>query len=210
LTARAAVLLAFALAARAEIVDRIAVTVGNQVITEGQIVEEIRVAAFLNHEAAVVNLEQKRKAAEQLIEQLLLKRDMDVIHYPGPSEASVDDLEKPVRAEYASEQAFEEDLAKHGINREELRRHLLWQVTILSYIEYRFQPSVQIPEADIKQYYEDMSGANKPSLEESRAAIEKILTQQRVDQAVDRWLGDTRTQVDIVYRKEAFPKEATQ
>ena len=43
-----------------------------------------------------------------------------------------------------------------------------------------------------------------PTLAESRSDIEKILTQERVDQAVDRWLGDARTQVDIVYRKEAF------
>jgi hypothetical protein len=46
--------------------------------------------------------------------------------------------------------------------------------------------------------------AKIPTLEESRADIEKILTEQRVDQAVDRWLGDARTRLNILYHDEAF------
>ncbi len=54
----AAAILCLLLTAQAEIIDRIAVTVGNQVITELQIDEELRVTALLNHEAQVVrNLE---------------------------------------------------------------------------------------------------------------------------------------------------------
>ena len=61
--------------ATAEIIDRVAVSVGNQVITEDQIGEEIRVTAFLNHETPDLSPAQKRRAAERLIEQALVRRD---------------------------------------------------------------------------------------------------------------------------------------
>ncbi len=206
-----ALILAAGVVVHSEIVDRIAVSVGKEVITESQIVEEIRVAAFLNHEQPHVNADEKRKAAERLLEQTLLKRDMDFSHYPIPDLAEGVKQLQPIKDAYPSEPEFQADLQRHGITEDELRRHLWWQLTLLSYIDFRFRPSVQVPESEITQYYDKKLAewkqqglAQIPALQESRADIEKILAQQRVDQAVDRWLGDTRTQIDILYRKEAF------
>lgn len=206
-----AILLVFASSITAEIVDRIAVSVGNQVITESQILEEIRVAAFLSHEVPEVNAEQKRKAAERLIEQTLIRRDMEFSHYPAALASEAEKAEQQIRSAYPSPVEFKQEIEKYKIAEEDLRHHLQWQLTLLRFIEYRFKPSIQVPEVDIKRYYERKLGEwrqqgveEPPSLDESRADIEKILTQERVDQAVDRWLGDARTQVEILYRKEAF------
>lgn len=195
----------------AEIIDRIAVSVGNQVITEEQIIEEIRVTAFLNREPLNINPEAKRKAAERLIEQTLMRRDMDVTHYPLPPRSDAEPLEKEVRTRYATEQDFLEDLQRDGLNQDELRQHLWWQAAMLRFIDFHFRPAIQVPEADIREYYEKKvaewreQGVPKiPTFEESRADIEKILTAERVDQAVDRWLGDARTRLDILYHQEAF------
>ena len=208
-TILAAVLLALTL--RAEIVDRIAVSVGNQIITESQIIEEIRIAAFLNHEQPALTAAEKRKAADRLVEQALFKRDMELSHYPLPLIDEAAEMEKKVRAEYPSDQAFLGDLERGKITEEELRQHLWWQVVMLRFIEYRFRPAVQVPESEIVGYYDkklvewgQQAVPNIPPLSEARAGIEKILTEQRVDQAVDRWLGDTRTQMEIRYRREAF------
>jgi hypothetical protein len=38
-----------------------------------------------------------------------------------------------------------------------------------------------------------------PTLEESRDQIEEILTQKRIDQALEQWIKDTRNQVNITY-----------
>ncbi len=200
-----------ALIAPAEIIDRIAVTVGNQVITEAQILEEIRVTAFLNRTPVEMNLEQKRKAAERLVEQTLMRSDMEFSHFPLPAPDESAELEGEIRSRYASDQEFQKALASYGISLEVLRQHLWWQVTMLRFIEFRFRPGVEISDAEIRQYYDQkleewrkQPGAKIPTLEESRTEIEKILTDQRVDQAVDRWLGDARTRVAILYHKEAF------
>lgn len=186
----------------AEIVDRIALSVGNQVITEAQISEEIRVTAFLNHKEVEFSAEQKQQAAERLLEQTLFKRDMEFSRYAAPTLAQAEKLEEPLLKNYSSLEAFQEDLKRHGITRDELLHHLWWQLTLLSYIEFRFRPAIQISEAEIKQYYEK-NMAQLPGLAESHDEIETILAQERVDQAVDRWLGDARTQIPIIYRKPA-------
>jgi hypothetical protein len=199
-----AALVLLAILCRAEVIDRIAVSVGNQVITEVQIIDEIRVTAFLNHQKPEFTPDQKKAAGERLIEQTLMKREMELSHYPLPEMTEAEPLMKDALAR-------REPLAEAGITEKDLQQHLWWQLTMLRFIEYRFRPSVQIPEAAIKDYYDkkrvewEQQGVNPiPSLEDSRADIEKILTQQRVDRALDRWLGDTRTRVEILYRKEAF------
>ena len=53
-----------------EIIDRIAVSVGNQVITSDQITDEIRVTALLNHKNIDLSGDERKKAAERLIEQV--------------------------------------------------------------------------------------------------------------------------------------------
>jgi len=188
----------------AEVIDRIAVSVGKQVITESQIVEEIQVTAFLNRQPVTITPDEKRQAAERLVEQTLMRRDMEFTHYPLPALSEGD-------AELRAQQASSEDLRKYGITEDELRQHLWWQLTMLRFIDYRFRPAIQITDAEIRDYYSkkraewEQEGAAKiPSLEESRADVEKILTAERVDQAVDRWLGDARTRLDIQYHEEAF------
>ncbi len=68
----------------AEIIDRIVITVGNQVITQSQVDDEIRVTAFLNHEKVDLSAAARKQAASRLIEQALIKREMDLSRYPLP------------------------------------------------------------------------------------------------------------------------------
>jgi hypothetical protein len=205
------VLLAGLNSALAEIIDRVAVSVGNQVITEDQINEEIRVTAFLNHEQVDLSSAEKKKAAERLIEQALMKRDMDFTHYPLPQMSDADESLKHLEGQYPRDGELQAALQNYRITEDDLRRHLWWQLTVLRFIDYRFRPGVQLPDADVKTYYEqeaaklrEQGGKEIPSLEDARGKIEQILTQQRIDQALDQWLGDTRTQVEIRYRSGAF------
>jgi hypothetical protein len=192
---------------QAEIIDRVAVSVGNQVITTDQINDEIRVTAFLNHSKPDFSAEEKKKSAERLIEQALLKREMDFTHYPVPPLSGADQMLKQVETERP-------DFANYGISEDDLRRHLWWQLTLLKFIDERFRPSVEVTNAEVRQYYRDQVAKWKeqgvtpiPGFEESREAMEKALTEERVDQAVDRWLGDARTQMTIRMRDGVFKNQ---
>jgi peptidyl-prolyl cis-trans isomerase SurA len=196
---------------RGEIIDRIAVSVGNQVITEGQIDQEIRLTAFLNHEKLNLSLDQRKKATGRLIEQALVKRDMDLSRYPVPPQSDVDASLHDLKLTYAPESLYQQTLQEYGIAEDALMRRLFWQLTLLRFVDYRFRPGIQIPDADVKTYYDQQLASWKqqgieplPALEDSRAKIEEILTQQRIDQALDAWIAETRRQVTINYLDEAL------
>ena len=197
--------------ANGEVIDRIAVTVEHRVITLSQIFDEIRLTAFLNHEAVDLSSPQKRRAAERLIEQTLMRREMDLTHYPLPKAEDAEPVEKEVEAKFASRAAFEEDLRKYEITEAALKEHLWWELAAVRFIDYRFRPGLQIPEDDLKDYYQKKLAEWKekgvqpvPSFEDSRAAIEEALLKERANQALDLWLGEVRTQISIVYHQEAL------
>ena len=209
---RACLLLAaFCGLVQAEIIDRMAISVGNQVITEGQVEEEIRLTAFLNHEKPDFGVAERKKAAARLIEQALIKRDMDLSRYPLPASSEAEASLRDVKLSYAPESLYQQKLREYEITEDALQRRLLWQLTLLRFIDYRFRPAIQISDADVKTFYDQeltewkQQGIQSiPTLEDSRDKIEEILTQQRIDQALDTWIAETRKQVTINYLDEGL------
>ncbi len=192
---------------RAEIVDRIAITVGQQVITELQVDEELRVTAFLNHQPVTRNEEARRSAADRLVEQALVKHDMEVSRYPLPDSEDVDNYLRQVRADFDSHARFDRILASYHLTENTLRDHLALQLTSLRFIEFRFRPDVGVSDSDIQNYYqremadwkESHPGAAPPSLASSRESVRKALINARTDDVLNRWLEEARKQSNIVY-----------
>jgi hypothetical protein len=196
---------------RSEIIDRIAISAGNQVITEGQIDEEIRLTAFLNHDKLDLAAAERKKAADRLIEQTLVKRDMELSRYPLPPPSDADGELKTLQAGYVALPLYQQALLQYGIDEDGLKRRLQWQITLLRFIDYRFRPAIQIPDADMQAYYQQQlakwqqQGVNPiPAFDDTRDSIEQTLTEQRIDQALDRWLAETRKQVAIRYHDETL------
>ena len=195
----------------AEVIDRMAISVGNQVITESQIDEEVRVTAFLNTEKADLSADQKKKAADRLIEQALIKREMDLSRYPLPALSDADSALNEVKSHYSSQSAFAQALEEHGIAEAQLQEHLWWQLTVLRFVDYRFRPGIQISDSEVQAYYQqqvsqwERQGVKPiPGLSDQRAEIEEILTERQIDESLDGWLSEARKQVPIRYLDEAL------
>lgn len=192
---------------RAEVLDRIAIVVGRQVITELQLDEELRVTAFLNGQPIARDLAARRAAAGRLIEQVLVKREIEVSHYPLPETGDVDKFEQQVRTATSRSADFETELRKYGLTDETLREHLQLQLTILQFVELRFRPDLGISSEEIETYYQshlmewkaEHPGARPPTLADSRESIRKALAERRTDEALDTWLETSRKQVSITY-----------
>jgi peptidyl-prolyl cis-trans isomerase SurA len=195
----------------AEVIDRIAITVANQVITASQIDEEVRVTAFLNNEKLDLSPAEKKKAAVRLIDQALIKREMDLSRYPLPALTDADGTLKDLKTHYSNPAAFEQSLHDYGITETQLQQHLWLQLTVLRFVDYRFRPGIQVPDSDIEAYYQQQLRKWKeqdvqpiPSLSDERAQIEEILTQQQIDDSLDHWLSETRNQVPVRFLDEAL------
>ncbi len=195
----------------AEIIDRIVITAGNQVITQSQIDDEIRVTAFLNRDQVDLSPAARKQAAARLVEQALVKREMDLSHYPLPEPGDAGESLQSLKAMYSSEPEFQSALQASGITVDELTRRLWWQLTLLRFIDYRFRPGIQVPAVDVQAYYRqqvsewEQKGTRPiPTFQESRDQIEEILTQQRIDRALEQWIKDTKSQVTITYLDPAL------
>src|ERR1035441_10121619 len=79
-----------AIAAPAEIIDRIAVSVGNRVITESDLHREIRGAAFLDGVKPDFSPAGQLATAQRMVEQVLIRRELEISRYPVPSAAEGD------------------------------------------------------------------------------------------------------------------------
>jgi len=204
-----AILMAAAVAG--ESLDRIAVTIGQHVIPESEVILDLRVAAFLDGASPDLSGAQKRKAADRLVDQYLVLADAAATRAPLPSEADVEPLLAPVKARYPSEAEYRAALEQAGITETQLKAHLLAGLRMLRYTDLRFRGEVQITDEDVRNSYNTLaaeskqnSSAQTPDLEASRAQVEKLLTDQGVMQALDRWLGIVRNDTRILYRDAAF------
>lgn len=135
-------LLLFTCPFRAGIVDRLAITVGSQVITELQIDEEIRVTSFLDHQTLNRNALIRTAAADRLINQLLVKREMELSEYPLPEPGEIDAYENQVRATFPSALDFDQEMKRFHLSERILRNHLALQLTTIRFVELRFHTNV--------------------------------------------------------------------
>jgi hypothetical protein len=200
------------LALDAETIDRIAATVETQVITESQVIGQIRVTAFLNGEKPDVSGPNRRRTVDRLIEQTLVAREMDLTRYPQATVAEIQDTLKQVRARYPDNAAFERALADYRISRAELEEALRQQASLLRFIELRFRPEVQVQETDVARYCENVylperrknGAAADLTVEKAMPQCEEEFTAQLVDSRVDAWLKESRGRSRITYQEEAF------
>jgi hypothetical protein len=192
--------------ARAEIIDRVAVSVGSSVITTSDLDTEIRVTAALNGVEPDFSSTNRRATANRLVEQKLIRRELELSKYMLPDASAAEPLFEQFRKTHA------EPLATYGVTEQQVRNALLWQLTLLRFIEVRFRPGVQVSDQDISEYFDKVvkpaaqaAHPDRPvSLEDYRDQIEEMLTGQRTDQEVDNWLKDARKRTEIMFHEEVF------
>ena len=195
------------------IIDRIAVTVGNRVITSSDIEREIRVTAFLNGQSPDLSPASKRAAAERMVEQRLVRHELETSRYPVPQPAEIEPVLAAFRQRYYPAEAdYRRALDQYGISGQDVRDALLWQRTLLQFVDVRFRPAVQITAEEIQHYFDTVLApklrAAEPgktvSLDDYRDQIEDTLAGQREDREMDGWLREARRQTPIVYHDEAL------
>ena len=205
-------MLAMSVVCRAEIIDRIAVTVGDRVITDSEIVREIRLTSFLNGEPVDFNPESKRKTADRLVEQRLIQIENDVSLYPAPANEAVDEMLKRQQGRFASPALYQADLRRFGISEEELKAHLRRQLITLRFLELRFRPGIQVTDEEMVAYFaQRLTPELKKthpgvefSLSDYREQVEQALIDERVDKASDAWLKEARNHTRIQFRAAVF------
>lgn len=197
----------------AETIDRVAVAVGNRVITTSDIERQARVSAFLSGTKPDLSAEGRRKTAETMVEQKLVSRELETARYPEPGGAELDEAFAAFKAQYFKEDAeYKRALADAGVTEAEVKRELLWQRRFFGFIGVRFRPAAQVGEEAIREYFEKTvlptaqavnPGANF-TLDEFHDKIQAKLLEDGIDRQVALWLAESRSRTEIVFHEEAF------
>jgi hypothetical protein len=202
----AAFLLAAA-AAPAQILDRIAVTVGKSVILESEVLTYLRVAAFLDQKEPDLTGPSKRKAADQLVDQALLRTEVPW----NASAESVMEAVAQIKKQFPSEAAFQSALKQYRITENDIALQLANGVESVDATNRRFGPEVQVSDDDLRTRYNQLvedwrakKVSDIPSFDASRGQLQELMMSERVSDALDKWLDMTRQQITIRYREDVF------
>ncbi len=205
-------LLTASLAYSAVMLDRIAVIVGQHVIKTSDIQRDLRVTAFLNRQYLALTPQAKRQAAERLIDQELIRREIITGEYRRPPESEADTLEKQlIDDRYGGSQArLRQDLARYGLSEEQLRSQLSWQLTVLQFIDQRFRPEVYVSDEEVRAYYDQHQAElrkqhpQNSGFEALKEQIRQLLEGEQINQKFLAWLEEARKRSHIEYKQEAF------
>lgn len=192
--------LVLTLAATPGIVDRISVTVANRVISSSDIETRLRLSAMQNGTAADFSLAARRGAAQQLIDQRLVAKEMELGHYPRLEPAERARLLPAFAATgfKASMEALDGALASAHLQRQDLEEDLARQSELLTFLSLRFRPAVQVSDADVERYYRERIIVKVP-LNDIRDSIEQNVATELADQELEKWLAGQRKRTRIVF-----------
>jgi hypothetical protein len=183
------------------------VTVSKTVITESEVITNLKVAAFLDGKEPDLTGASKRKAAERMVDQELLRREVPNVPAPAvPSEAIAQ-----FKKRYASEAEYQAALNRLGITEADLIKQLSQAMQSLDASNRRFRPEVQVSDDDVRNEYNALASQWKaqhaeemPSFEASRNQVQEIVVGKHVSEALDRWLEMAREQTSIIYHDKVF------
>jgi hypothetical protein len=123
---------------KADIVDSVVAVVDSQAIKHSDVIREIRLTDFLNHEKLDLSKAAQKEAVNRLIDQAVIRQEIDAGMYvpSDPDQAAA--LLDQVRQSYGGASGFSKALASYGITEEELKNQLAWQTAVLEFIQLRF------------------------------------------------------------------------
>lgn len=192
------------------IIDRIAIIVGNSIIKDSDIERDIRATGFLNGTPLKFGAPERKAAADRLIDQAIIRREIRIGDYPRATFQEADQqLEKLETQRFKSRGAFEKALNQSGLTLLDLRAEFRWQLTVLRFIDQRFKPAVLVSDRDVTDYLHKHEAALRrkdpgDSGDELRDAARDILTGEQVNKLFFDWLEQQRKEAKIQYLEESL------
>jgi hypothetical protein len=176
--------IALSVLAMGAVADRIAVVVGNDVITESEVLDEVRLTEFQNGQPLDLSPKERRAAAERLVDQQLIRHEMEIAQFPQPAPSEAEALVSAFRQRFPTVEAFQAALEQHEITEQQLAQHLLWQLAVIRFTDLRFR---SLPTRS--------DNASSSNSEEAEASV---------DRQMESWLKEQRAQTRIQFKEEAF------
>ena len=187
----------------AEVIDRIVATVNGQIILQSDWEEALRYEAFSSGRPLDrLNAEDRKAALDHLIDQELLHEQLRAPDSPHAFPEEVTQRVAEIRKQYPngeSETGWQALLQSYGLNEEDLKNRVASQIDLMSLVDSRLRPAVNIDNRSIESYYQQEllpqlheSGGQSVPLAEVSGKIKELLTQKKITQMLTAWLQNLR------------------
>lgn len=193
-------------------VDKTVATVSDRVRTELITLSDLRWQLALQPGVSLnpASSEDLNRALQLLINQRLFALEAERLPRNAPTEKEISDKITEILSYFPSSADFEQRLRTVGfesIKDDNFERIVSERVAIDKYLDFRFRSFVVITPEDEAKYYREMfvpdfrrkfEGVLMPTLDEKRAEINRILTEERVAAGIEVFLDDAKRRVEIV------------
>jgi peptidyl-prolyl cis-trans isomerase SurA len=194
---------------RAEIIDRLMAVVNRQIITLGDVEQELRMQEIDPSTGDLTGASpssQRRNVTQEIVVQRLIEQTLireQIQQFPG-LEIDDEQVESQVSA-IANKLGGAEKVSELKIDIAALKDRLRWQLQVMKFIDYRFRQFVVVDTKEIEAYYQGQflpelqkrKAVPAPELAEVEERIRKILTEEKLNTQVDEWLASLRKDARI-------------
>lgn len=184
-----ALLLTLVAVCGAAVVDRLALVVGKTAFTQSEVDREARLSELESGKPPDLSAARRKEAAERLVDQQLLRDEMQVTEFQPLAASEGDTLLQQFRQKhFATAALYRAALARYGVTEDDLKQRLLWELAVIRFTDQRFAPLATST---------DNQGAN-------RTEDGALPANDSVDREMEAWLKQQRASTRIVFKQEAF------
>jgi hypothetical protein len=212
-------------AARKAVLDRVVADVDGQAILASDVDDEIRFSALLpGGEPAADNTPQR--SLDRVIDRTLINQQR--VLQPGVAAVSQTDVEQAIdtmrkqisaatNTDCETDAGWKAYLAQYGFTPSEIQDRMRERLQILKFIDVRFGVVVQVSNADVRNYYDQVltpelkqTKQPPPDFRTVAPKIRQILRQRRVSSLLDEWLTSLRAEGHVNILDPAYAQVANQ
>jgi len=195
-------------AGHAQVVDRMVAVVNRQVILESELEQTAHVEFLLQgRRLNELTPTEMQAVLDRMIDQALVQQQIVSTAMLDPGQEEIDSHLREARAQIpgaASDEKWHAMLAAYDVSQEDVEKQIAAQLRILRFVDLRFRTLARVDRASISNYYTDKllpelrkQGAPEPPLAQVSDKIERILTEERIDELLNSWLQTLRSQAHI-------------
>jgi hypothetical protein len=154
-----------------------------------------------------------RRALDLLISQRLILQEAEKLPAVAPTQKEIDDELTRLINFFPSQAAFYERLGRVGLGQDsaQLREIVSDRVRMQKYLNFRFRSFVAITQKEVEEYYRDVYvphlrqlGRVAPQLKDVYDALQKEMTERRVESDTDEFLDQARASAQITILDESL------
>lgn len=191
--------------------DRVVAIVNEDLILDSDVNEELRLQAFDPYRTQ--SELSPTRAIERLINRDLILQQLKLQPLTEPTDAEVnkqiDQLRRDIPAcskyQCQTKEGWDHFLADHGFTENSFSARWKERMTVLSFIEDRFEIGISVKPDQIQSYYEktlvpeyQRQHVPAPKLDAISGQIREVLLQQQISNLLQDWLKSLRAQGSVV------------